>query len=119
MPRVTRFNTNFTSWGADPQKRGANIIVMNKEVREVRNLAKHNKNNIMFKSLDIEIGNSQYSPIIKGVGAKAIKLELYIYYEDILNKHDKEVLEGILWEKINRVYPDTKSTTIGHKRVYY
>ena len=92
---------------------------MDKETRELRNLAKHNKNNIMFKSVDIDIGDNTYSPIIKGVGAKAIKLELYIYYEDILNEHDKRVLEGILWEKINRIYPDNKSTTIGEKRIFY
>lgn len=92
---------------------------MDKETREVRNLARHNRNNIMHKSLDINIGGADYSPIIKGVGAKSIKLELYIYYEDILNKHDTQVLEGILWDKINKVYPDAKSTTIGNRRVFY
>lgn len=92
---------------------------MDKKVREVRNLAKHNKKNIMFKSLDIDIGGNEYSPIIKGVGSQSIKLELYVYYEDILNEHDTRVLEGLLWDKINRVYSDTKSTNIGERSVFY
>ena len=92
---------------------------MDKKTREVRNLAKHNKRNIMFKTVEIDLDGAKYPLIIKGVGAKAIKLELYIYYEDILNEHDSKVLEGMLWDKIDRVYPDTKSTTIGDKRVYY
>ena len=92
---------------------------MNKEVREVRNLAKHNKRNIMYKTVDLKANGDTYPLVIKGVGAKAIKLELYIYYEDILNEHDSKVLEGLLWDKINRVYQDPKSTTIGDKRVYY
>ena len=92
---------------------------MDKEVREVRNLAKHNKRNIMYKTVDIDLQGANYPLVIKGVGAKAIKLELYIHYEDILNEHDSKVLEGILWDKINRVYPDNHSTTIGDKRVYY
>lgn len=92
---------------------------MDKEVKEVSNLAKHNKRNIMYKSVDIDLQGANYSLIIKGVGAKAIKLELYIHYEDILNEHDSKVLEGILWDKINRVYPDNHSTTIGNKRVFY
>lgn len=92
---------------------------MDKEVRELRNLAKHNKRNIMNKSVDLEINGNEYTSFIKGVGSKAVKLELYIYYEDILNEHDKKVLEGILWDKISRVYPDPKSTTIGNRRVFY
>lgn len=92
---------------------------MDKEVREVKNLAKHNKRNIINKSLDLNISGYDYPTFIKGVGAKAIKLELYIYYEDILNEHDNKVLEGLLWDKINKVYPDTNSTTIGEKRVFY
>lgn len=92
---------------------------MDKEVREVRNLAKHNKRNIMYKSVELKSNGDTYPLVIKGVGAKAIKLELYIYYEDILNEHDSKVLEGILWDKINRVYKDTQSTSIGNKRVFY
>ena len=92
---------------------------MDKEVREVRNLAKHNKSNIMVKTIDLDLNGKEYPLMIKGVGAKSIKLELYIYYEDILNEHDKQVLEGLLWDKINKVYPDKKSTTIGDKRIYY
>lgn len=92
---------------------------MDKETREVRNLAKHNKRNIMYKTVEIDLNGDKYPLIIKGVGAKAIKLEMYIYYEDILNEHDSKVLEGILWDKINRVYKDTNSTTIGDRRVFY
>ena len=92
---------------------------MDKETREVRNLAKHNKRNLMYKTVEIDLKGAEYPLMIKGVGEKAIKLELYIYYENILNEHDSKVLEGILWNKINKVYPDPKSTTIGDKRVYY
>lgn len=92
---------------------------MDKEVREVRNLAKHNKRHIMYKTVEIDLNGDTYPLVIKGVGAKAIKLELYIHYEDILNEHDKRVLEGLLWDKLNRVYPDTNSTTIGDRRVFY
>ena len=73
----------------------------------------------MYKTVELDLNGDTYPLIIKGVGAKAVKLELYIYYEDILNEHDSKVLEGILWDKINKVYPDPKSTTIGDKRVYY
>lgn len=92
---------------------------MDKEVKEVRNLAKHNKRNIMYKTVELDLNGAKYPLMIKGVGAKAIKLELYIHYESILNEHDTKVLEGILWDKINTVYPDPKSTTIGDKRVFY
>lgn len=92
---------------------------MDNEIKEFRNLAKHNKRNIMNKSIELDINGNEYTTFIKGVGAKAIKLELYVYYEDILSDHDKKVLEGLLWDKISRVYPDNHSTTIGDKRVFY
>ncbi len=92
---------------------------MDKEVLEVRNLARHNKKHLINKSVDIKVNDSEYKLYIKGVGAKAIKLEMYLHYDKLLTNHDKEYIESILWDKINRVYTDVKSTTIGTKRIFY
>ena len=73
----------------------------------------------MYNTIEIDSNGTKYPLIIKGVGAKAIKLELYIHYEDILKEHDSKVLESILWDKLNTVYPDTQSTTIGDKKIFY
>ena len=92
---------------------------MDKEVIEVRNLARHNKRNIMNKSIDIDCDGDEYSLIIRGVGAKTVKLELYVPYEDLLHEHDSKVIEGLLWDKINRVYDDLHCATIGEKLVSF
>lgn len=92
---------------------------MDKEVQELRNLARHNKRHLMNKSIDIELKKSDYPLFIKGVGAKAIKLELYLNYDTILENKNSGYLEQILHDKINRVHQDTKSTMIGSKRIFY
>ena len=91
---------------------------LKEDIRELRNLAKHNKRHIMNNSLDISIEDIKYIAYIKGVGAKAVKLELYISYEDMLKSKDHP-LEHMLMDKINRVYEDVHSTEIGQRRVFY
>ena len=73
----------------------------------------------MNKSIDIEIQEDNYTLFIKGVGGKAIKLELYLNYETLLENKNSGYLEQKIYKKINRVYRDTHSTTIGTKRVFY
>ena len=92
---------------------------MDKEVKELRNLARHNRNNIMNKSITICINGKEYSFLIKGVGAKAIKLECYFSYEDILKNHDNNAIESKLWNKINTIYKDVHTTSIGNKSIFY
>lgn len=75
-----------------------------KEVSEFKNLAKHNKQNIMYKKLRIKFGSVEYDFIIKGVGQKAVKLELYCNYESIMANKDDGVIEKRLYDKISAIY---------------
>ncbi len=94
-----------------------NLEIAKQETRELKNLAKHNKNNVMYKKVRITLNEHEYELIIKGVGNKAIKLELYLLYERILTNKDSGIIEGILWEKLNKVYHKEAPQTIGNKRV--
>ena len=71
----------------------------------------------MYKKVRINLGETPYELIIKGVGNKAIKLELYLNYETILNNKDSGTIESILWDKLNTVYHKEAPQTIGDRRV--
>lgn len=79
-------------------------LISNKEKTEFKNLAKHNKPNIMYKKLRIKFKDVEYAFIIKGVGQKAVKLELYCDYESILKRKDDGVIEKRLYDKISAIY---------------
>ena len=82
--------------------------ISNKEKSEFKNLAKHNKQNIMYKKLRIKFGSVEYDFIIKGVGQKAVKLELYCDYESILRNKDDGIIEKRLYDKISAIYENGK-----------
>ena len=75
---------------------------------EFKNLALHNKKDVMFKKVRIKFENNEYDFIIKGVGQKAVKLELYCYYESILKNKDDGIIEKRLYDKINTIYDNRK-----------
>ncbi len=59
-------------------------------VDDFKNKAVDNKNDIKRESLNIVIGEDEQVFRISGIGEKAIKIEKYIRYEDIM----KAVEEG-------------------------
>lgn len=80
------------------------IVISNQEKKEFKNLARHNKENVMYKNVRIKFGNNEYDFIIKGVGQKAVKLELYCNYESILANKDDGIIEKRLYDKISAIY---------------
>lgn len=87
------------------------------EVRELRNVSKHNKIQAKKRKVRVIVDDVEYEFRIRGIGNKAVKLELYVHYEDII-KSKNNPIEKILWEILTDVYEDTKSTTIGERRVF-
>lgn len=79
-------------------------LISNQEKTEFKNLAKHNKPNIMYKKVRIKFKDVEYEFIIKGVGQKAVKLELYCDYESILKNKDNGIIESRLYDKISAIY---------------
>lgn len=94
-----------------------NLELTKQELRELKNLARHNKSNVLHKKIRLNVNGNEYELIIKGVGNKAVKLELYLNYERILSNKDIGIIEGVLWEKLNKVYHKEAPQTIGNKRV--
>ena len=81
-----------------------NLEISKQEISEVKTLAMHNKPNVMHKKLRIEIDDVEYSFIIKGVGRKSVKLELYIDYETLLKNKDKGIVEKRIYDAISTIY---------------
>lgn len=80
------------------------------QIQELRNTARLNKKNLMGKTIISNIDGSDYALKITGVGAKAIRLELHLHYNEILKFHHHKHLEERIYDKINTVY---KSKTKG------
>ena len=80
------------------------LEISKQETSEFKNLAKHNKENVMHKKMRVKFGDKEYDFIIKGIGQKAVKLELYCYYESILRNKDDGVIEKRLYDKISAIY---------------
>lgn len=74
-------------------------------IQELRNTAKYNKGNLKGSSIIAKINNDSYPLQISGIGAKAIRLSLFVSYEDILKFNHNRKLEHMLYNKINTVYP--------------
>ena len=81
-----------------------NLKVSKKDISEFKNLAIHNKSDVMFKKMRIKFDGVEYDFIIKGVGQKAVKLELYCNYESILANKDNGIIESKLHDKLSAIY---------------
>lgn len=78
-------------------------IENDKKINELRNTAKRNKQFLMYKTHLVTINDKQYALKIMGIGAKKVRLDLFIDYESILENKDVGV-EKILYNAINKVY---------------
>lgn len=73
-------------------------------IKELGHTACVNKEHIKYKTIIANINGTDYFLRISGVGAKAIRCDLYLSYEDIQTKKDTNKLESQLYEMINTVY---------------
>ena len=85
------------------------LEISKQEISEIKTLAFHNKPNVMYKKLRIEIDDIEYNFIIKGVGRKSVKLELYIDYQTLLENKDCGVVEKRIYDAINTIYEKGKA----------
>ena len=85
---------------------------MTNQIDELRNTAQHNRKFLKGSTILSNIDNSNYSLRIGGVGAKSIKLELFLTYEDILDYHNHKHLENVIYDKINTVYHSKGKGTV-------
>ena len=95
---------NFKQMGKIKQ-----MEISKQEISEVKNLAIHNKSNVMYKKLRISIDGVEYNFIIKGVGKKSVKLELYIDYETLLKNKDCGIVEKRIYDAISTIYEKGKA----------
>lgn len=86
--------------------------ISNEETTQFKNLALHNKKDVMFKKLRIKLNDVEYDFIIKGVGQKTVKLELYCSYESILLNKNNGVIEKRLHDKLSTIYENGKSVKV-------
>lgn len=85
------------------------------EVSELKNLSFRNKPNLMYKTIRFSINDIGYESIIKGIGQKTVKLELYLDYERILDNRNTGILEKELWDKINTIYHNEPKQRLGRQ----
>ena len=85
---------------------------MSNQIDELKNSARHNRKHLIGSTIISNIDNSNYSLRIGGVGAKTIRLELFLSYEDILNYHNHKHLENVIYDKINTVYHSKGKGTV-------
>lgn len=78
-------------------------MVSDEEIKQYRNLALKNKPHLRNKPVWLEFEDDEYRFQIKGIGQKAVKLELYLHYDDILENPDG-VIESKLDEMIKTIY---------------
>lgn len=83
------------------------------KISELRNLAFKNKPNLMYKKIRFSVDDVDYESIIRGIGKKTIKLELYLDYERILNYKESGILEKPLWDKINTIFHKKPKQRLG------
>ena len=77
---------------------------MRKEAIEVRNLAHKMKNKLKFKKIKFKKGDDEYEAVWKGFGKEALKFEIYLRYDDLLDNKDKREFEKEIWERLNGEY---------------
>jgi hypothetical protein len=59
-------------------------VKMSDSVEDLKNKAIENKQGLRKEYLNIVVGDEEYGFRLSGIGAKAIKLEKFIKYEDII-----------------------------------
>ena len=72
-------------------------------VDDFKKKAMDNKANLKFKTISIPIGDGEQDFRITGIGEKAIKIEKYVKYEDMMDAimdGKDEGLEAIIMEYI-------------------
>ncbi|MDR0911213.1 MAG: hypothetical protein LBM96_01260 [Methanobrevibacter sp.] len=76
--------------------------MVEKLVDDLREKALENKDDIKREKVELLIGDDVQEFIISGIGAKTIKLEKYVRYEDIVNvtEDGREGLESSIKSKI-------------------
>lgn len=77
---------------------------MDQQTKELINTAKFNKKHLKGASVIVNINGSTYPLQISGIGAKSIRLSLFLPYEDIIKYKNHRRLESIVNQKINKVY---------------
>ena len=71
----------------------------------MRNLARRRKEDLKFKKVNFEKGGRTYESTWKGFGMKALKFEIYLTYDDLVDNKDKDgSLEQEIWERLNDEY---------------
>lgn len=90
---------------------------LKRESRELRNVSKHNKNKVWGKRISMSLDDKTYDIRISKISNKSVKLEIEVDYETIVSQKN-DPLEKRLWDILTDVYADTKSTTIGERRVF-
>ena len=85
---------------------------MNRAVTELKNTARHNRKYLIGSKIISNVDITDYSLRIGGVGAKSIRLELFLTYEDILDYHNHQHLENVIYDKINTVYHSKGKGTV-------
>jgi len=75
------------------------------DIRELKNTALRNREHILYNTIIPEINGHKRSKLrIVGVGQKAIRLDLYMNYQQILEYATPGSLEAELKTMINTVY---------------
>lgn len=69
---------------------------MRKEVEEIRNLARRKKEDIKYKRIEFKKEGEPYYAILKGFGSKALKLEMFVSYDDLYDNKDKPLEKELL-----------------------
>lgn len=76
---------------------------MEREIKELKNLAFYKKNTIKYKMINSFI-NGDYKFKISGIGQKSIKLELYLNYKDILLNKNNNSIEKRIYNKLMETF---------------
>ncbi len=90
-----------------------NQQILDEEIDELSNLALKNKSHLKFKKVRFTVDDVEYEFIIRGIGKKTVKFEVYVDYERILNHKDDGVIEKQLWDKINTIYHKEPKQRLG------
>ena len=77
---------------------------MRKDSIELRNLALRMKDKLKFKKIQFRKGDDVYEATWKGFGKEALKFEIYLKYDDIMDNKDSKEFEKEIWERLNGTY---------------
>jgi hypothetical protein len=82
---------------------------MEKMIEDLKNKALEHKNDLKRSGITIDIGGEEQQFRLSGIGEKAIKIEKFIKYEDIVEVSElgnPEALENIIRETIENYEPE-------------